>query len=686
MPNDSALLRLNSASFNESLQSAFLAYHANTLLRRFVIDGQIKTLSHEKKQAKAQMQALLNKGYQLARNEEGLFYFTKELRGGSPVDELKRKLATKPAEQRCVFISYRWEEKEIAKKLQEVLEARGFMVIRDDDHLKDGSNLEEFMQIINNHNVNYVLPIISSGYLESANCMYEVGQILRRDNWKTNLLPYVIISGPTDAKIYGGISAHITYWKIKREHENNAQEQNKLDNILRSIEPFLYFLSGRVNSPEAEIMKNNYAGLFQMIENIEKEFHTIIFEEIDELLRTAILIAKKDNHDKAKEKFVLAKVKVDALEHVFGVEEITGRVYGLYGEYLVEQKTEKEQGGKYLATARKCGFKDSYSSNNASASSSNNNNNITASSSSSDNPAEVAQYLRHVSNGEQDKVEAMLKTNPSLKSAAAVIYNHYLASPKICSSNKVRQLLSLVAQGDQTAAEELITSESGLLLESNDVTDLSGRKFEGITAFQYAVWALDWHMWKMMRKYLAEDEARVQINRFETGSWVAAHGRTAEKFIQNLVDSLKQLIDNSSNWSWEQFKSYWVKEVGGNQKLLPAHVINEYCRPDLSFNDNRNFQDEQFPRTRETNEGEWFTANYSGGLLGNEWASFRGAASWRGSRRSVACGGLCLYYGGRKQHIIADKKAIERLLTVRKEQCAELMASLKNTNTTTLHK
>jgi hypothetical protein len=48
------------------------------------------------------------------------------------------------------------------------------------------------------------------------------------------------------------------------------------------------------------------------------------------------------------------------------------------------------------------------------------------------------------------------------------------------------------------------------------VTDLSGREFQSITAFQYALWALDWHMWAMIQKYLPVEQQQVQFEKLET--------------------------------------------------------------------------------------------------------------------------------------------------------------------------
>ena len=69
---------------------------------------------------------------------------------------------------------------------------------------------------------------------------------------------------------------------------------------------------------------------------------------------------------------------------------------------------------------------------------------------------------------------------------------------------KTLQLLQFVAEGEQDQAEALIQQDQNRLLHVGTVMDLSGREFKGITAFQYALWAMDWHMWTMIKKYLPE--------------------------------------------------------------------------------------------------------------------------------------------------------------------------------------
>ena len=83
---------------------------------------------------------------------------------------------------------------------------------------------------------------------------------------------------------------------------------------------------------------------------------------------------------------------------------------------------------------------------------------------------------------------------------------------KPIDQKSLSQLLQYVAQGEQDKAEELIEKDKNLLLHAGTVKDLSGREFKQITVFQYALWAIDWHMWTMIQKYLP---AEAQVKQFQ---------------------------------------------------------------------------------------------------------------------------------------------------------------------------
>src|SRR4051794_1480736 len=73
---------------------------------------------------------------------------------------------------------------------------------------------------------------------------------------------------------------------------------------------------------------------------------------------------------------------------------------------------------------------------------------------------------------------------------------------KLVNEKLLNQLLQYVVEGEQDKAEELIKKDKTLLYQAGSVKDLSDREFKSITAFQYALWAFDWHMYTMIQNYL----------------------------------------------------------------------------------------------------------------------------------------------------------------------------------------
>ncbi len=210
------------------------------------------------------------------------------------------------------------------------------------------------------------------------------------------------------------------------------------------------------------------------------------------------------------------------------------------------------------------------------------------------------------------------------------------------NSDDLKVFLRLVTEGEQDKAEAMLKKEPALALGRSDVTDLSKRVFYGITGFQYAVWALDFHMWKMIRKYLPDDAALDQARGFETGSWVKKHGIDARKLLNDLVKAYEVVnhearkIEHGNRLasypSTNEANAAWITQVGGAQLLLPVHVVNEYCHPTRSFAAHQerqysydfprcnNFKDASYlPRNRTIDGQDWFAV----GRIGKEFAVYR---------------------------------------------------------------
>jgi hypothetical protein len=167
----------------------------------------------------------------------------------------------------------------------------------------------------------------------------------------------------------------------------------------------------------------------------------------------------------------------------------------------------------------------------------------------------------------------------------------------VLADAKLAALLQHVAFGEQEQAERILKADPTLLLRTGQVTDYSGRTFKNITAFQYALWALDRHMWTMILKYLPREEGAKQLHDhvYNTKAYKDKHGDYY--YFVPLIDASQTYVDNFDNWTDGQKVKHWCEVLGGAQFLAPAHVANEYCLDDRSFNPTPTFKEDKLPRS-----------------------------------------------------------------------------------------
>ena len=244
-------------------------------------------------------------------------------------------------------------------------------------------------------------------------------------------------------------------------------------------------------------------------------------------------------------------------------------------------------------------------------------------------------------------------------------------APRAMNTSELKELqefLKAVAEGEQDKAEAMLKKNPVLALTPTDVTDLSKRSFKNITAFQYALWALDWHMWTMLLKYIPPEAVTEQITQSERGLWVPEQGITADW--NGLIQSLNQYVSEvRSNRPSSVYSQTWIKQVGGAQLLLPAHVINEYCHPTRPLHPTPDFSKPEASgawRTRQILGGEWFSTSFGGGTLGEGFAVCRGSNSRACAYDDITCG---VYTGAE-----GDSTAVAALFKTRASQRAAVVA------------
>lgn len=229
-----------------------------------------------------------------------------------------------------------------------------------------------------------------------------------------------------------------------------------------------------------------------------------------------------------------------------------------------------------------------------------------------------------------------------------------------------REFIRLVTEGEQDAIQDQLQNNRHLVNCKASIIDLSGRAFTEITGLQYSLWALDWHMYQMLLTYLTQDEAIEQCNAMLNASWNVEHGEHVNW--DKLINSLKKCITLQNNGDWEESNRVWVEEVGNAQLDLPVHVVNEYCHPTRSMDPVPNFEDEScLPRSRNIqyydkgwkDAGELFNCTVPNQSIGKSLALGRGGWMVRGVDSSA---GLCPE---------PDLKSLISLYEIRKKQRIE---------------
>ncbi|MFI4918776.1 MAG: hypothetical protein ACHP65_04400 [Legionellales bacterium] len=153
----------------------------------------------------------------------------------------------------------------------------------------------------------------------------------------------------------------------------------------------------------------------------------------------------------------------------------------------------------------------------------------------------------------------------------------------------VSALLSFVAKGHQDKVERMPSLR--LLLGKADVTDYSGRTFKNISAYQYALWALDRHMVRaienrvrntkgcegdLIRTALLAQHQELQNAGLSYELAAVLQPKVAAYNPQALFAAYQEFIVNyhvlSTSAHYDDIDRLWYA-IGEQQRLMPAHAI-----------------------------------------------------------------------------------------------------------------
>jgi hypothetical protein len=231
--------------------------------------------------------------------------------------------------------------------------------------------------------------------------------------------------------------------------------------------------------------------------------------------------------------------------------------------------------------------------------------------------------------------------------------------------------LERVAFGEQERAERLFTQVYQGNVEKIQValccqrrfTDYSGRTFH-CSAYEYAYWAKDTHMCRMLERYMNDATKTTMLERIdkmesivlETGQPMGlsyqqngAEHRSAHFNFAPLIRALQGYIncfeESAARFTsnLEPLKAAWIM-VGKAQRDVPAHVAQEYCRRDRCFDPLPSFNVDQeiLPRVLAFynwdtgRDDSWFPLGLAEVGLGFDFAIMRGHTA-RAARIVFAC-------------------------------------------------
>ena len=223
-------------------------------------------------------------------------------------------------------------------------------------------------------------------------------------------------------------------------------------------------------------------------------------------------------------------------------------------------------------------------------------------------------------------------------------------------SNLHVTFLECVAYGQQDKAEKLLSQVflgkperiQAALLYKGTFTTYAGETFNCST-YAYAYLAKDTHMCRMLERYM-DDETKAQM--LTCIDAIDADGLT---FQQNgeehhsahfdftpLKEAYQRYLSGHDAWlaasDWVAMDAAWM-DVGKAQRNVPAHVAQEYCRPDRSFHPVPEFNEATLPRVltflnyTTGRDDSWFPLAAPNSGLGFDFALVRGAGRRRGPLR-----------------------------------------------------
>ncbi|MEK4221513.1 toll/interleukin-1 receptor domain-containing protein [Bacillus sp. FSL W8-0116] len=180
---------------------------------------------------------------------------------------------------KIIFLSYSWANDKCADLLDENLSSfEGIEIKRDRREIDYSQDIEEFMKTI--RKTDHAILLISDDYLKSTNCMFEVSQIIKDDEYINKITPIII--GDTSIYRVEDRLKYAKYWNDKYNFLNKEirdlniednisliQELKKVKIICSAIDEILSVLNRKQYYNFEKHFQNEFNDIFKSL-NLEK--------------------------------------------------------------------------------------------------------------------------------------------------------------------------------------------------------------------------------------------------------------------------------------------------------------------------------------------------------------------------------------------------------------------------------
>ena len=176
---------------------------------------------------------------------------------------------------KSIFLSYSWQDREIADDIDSDFKSIGQPLIRDVRDAPNYSSLSEFMRRI--RQCDYAILLISDKYIKSENCMFEVLQLSLEKDFEQRFLP-ILLKDAERARVLEHQAEYIGFWEeklsnalktLKSIEPLNSIEQTKRVEKIRFISQgvgaFLSILTDKKSVEYAELKQIQYKPILEFI-------------------------------------------------------------------------------------------------------------------------------------------------------------------------------------------------------------------------------------------------------------------------------------------------------------------------------------------------------------------------------------------------------------------------------------